>query len=98
MRSIAGPTTEQPMPAYYIAEHIITDPAKFEEYRLKVGPMIPQHGARYLTKRGTHKMPEHGHCKPERVGIIEFPDMGSLNPWNHSPAYHPPLTPPKHSP
>jgi len=21
------------MPAYYIAEHIITDPAKFEEYR-----------------------------------------------------------------
>jgi len=28
------------MPAYYIAEHIITDAAKFEEYRVKVGPMI----------------------------------------------------------
>jgi len=28
------------MPAYLIAEHIITDAAKFEEYRTKVGPMM----------------------------------------------------------
>ena len=40
------------MPACYIAEHIITDPAKFEEYRLTVGPMIAKHGGRYLTKGG----------------------------------------------
>ena len=42
------------MPAYYIAEHIITDPVKFEEYRVKVGPMIAQHGGRYLTKGASH--------------------------------------------
>ena len=28
------------MAAYIIVEHKITDPAKFEEYRVKVGPMI----------------------------------------------------------
>jgi hypothetical protein len=28
------------MAAYLIAEHIITDEAKFEQYRTKVGPMI----------------------------------------------------------
>jgi uncharacterized protein (DUF1330 family) len=28
------------MSAYLVVEHKITDPAKFEEYRLKVGPMI----------------------------------------------------------
>ena len=66
------------MPAYLIAEHIITDPAKFEEYRTKVGPMMARHGARYLTKVGSHKMPEGGHWKPERVVVIEFPDMNSL--------------------
>ena len=77
------------MPAYYIAEHIITDPAKFEEYRLKVGPLIAKHGGRYLTKGGSHKMPEGGHWKPERVVIIEFPDMGSLNTWYHSAEYQP---------
>ena len=38
------------MPAYLIAEHIVTDPVKFEEYRTKVGPMMAKHGARYLTK------------------------------------------------
>jgi uncharacterized protein (DUF1330 family) len=77
------------MPAYYVAEHIITDPAKFEEYRLKVGPMIAKNGGRYLTKGGSHKMPEGGHWKPERVVIIEFPDMGSLNTWYHSAEYQP---------
>lgn len=77
------------MPAYYIAEHIITNPTKFEEYRVKVGPMIAEHGGRYLTKGGSHKLPEGGHWKPERVVIIEFPDMGNLNAWYNSAEYQP---------
>ena len=43
------------MSAYLIVEHIITNAAKFEEYRVKVGPMIAEHGGRYLTKGGSHK-------------------------------------------
>ena len=77
------------MPAYYIAEHIITDAVKFEEYRVKVGPMIARHGGRYLTKGGSHKMPEGGHWKPERVVIIEFPDMDRLDAWYNSAEYQP---------
>jgi len=77
------------MPAYYIAEHIITDPVKFEEYRVKVGPMIAKHGGRYLTKGDRHKIPEGGHWKPERVVIIEFPSMGSLDRWCSSAEYQP---------
>ena len=76
------------MPAYYIAEHIITNPTKFED-RVKVGPMIAKHGGRYLTKGGSHKLPEGGHWKPERVVIIEFPDMGNLNAWSNSAEYQP---------
>jgi uncharacterized protein (DUF1330 family) len=77
------------MAAYLIAEHIITDADKFEEYRTKVGPLISKHGGRYLTKGGSHKMPEAGHWKPERVVIIEFPDMDSLNAWYNSAEYQP---------
>ena len=66
------------MAAYLVVEHIITDAAKFEEHRTKVGPMISKHGGRYLTKSGSHKMPEGGHWKPERIVIIEFPDMNAL--------------------
>jgi uncharacterized protein (DUF1330 family) len=77
------------MPAYLIAEHIITDEAKFHEYRTKVEPMMAKHGGRYLTKGATHKLPEGGHWKPERVVIIEFPDINSLDAWYNSPEYQP---------
>ena len=77
------------MSAYLIAEHKVTDPAKFEEYRVKVGPMIAKHGGRYLTKGGSHKLPAGGHWKPERVVIIEFPDMQALNSGYSSPEYRP---------
>ncbi|MEO8310420.1 MAG: DUF1330 domain-containing protein [Caldimonas sp.] len=77
------------MSAYLIVEHIITDPLKFEEYRVKVGPMIAKRGGRYLTKGGTHTMPEGGHWTPERVVIVEFPDMRALNAWYTAPEYAP---------
>jgi uncharacterized protein (DUF1330 family) len=77
------------MAAYLIVEHIITDAAKFEEYRTKVGPMISKYGGRYLTKGGSHTFPEGGHWKPERVVIIEFPDMDSLQRWYRAPEYQP---------
>lgn len=77
------------MPAYLIAEHIVTDVEKFEEYRTKVGPMMAKYGGRYLTKGGSHKMPEGGHWKPQRVVIIEFPNMAAITAWYNSPEYQP---------
>ena len=79
------------MPAYLIAEHSITDPEKFEEYRIKVGPLIAQHGGRYLTKGGSHEVLEKDNAvwQPDRVVIIEFPDMAALNAWYTSPEYQP---------
>ena len=77
------------MPAYLIVEHRITDPTKFEEYRTKVGPMIAKYGGRYLTKGGSHRVLETKHWLPDRVAIIEFPDMAALNTWYDSPEYQP---------
>ena len=77
------------MPAYLIAEHIVTDPAKFQEYVTKVRPMIAKHGGHYLTKGSTHKLPEGGHWKPERVVIIEFPDMNAFDAFYNSSEYQP---------
>jgi uncharacterized protein (DUF1330 family) len=34
-------------------------------------------------------MPEGGHWKPERVVIIEFPNMDALNAWYSAPEYQP---------
>ena len=38
------------MPAYLIAEHVVTDDAKFLEYVTKARPVMAKHGGRYLTK------------------------------------------------
>lgn len=77
------------MPAYLIAEHAITDPTKFDEYRVKVGPMITKYGGRYITKGGTHVVLEKDNAvwQPNRVVIIEFPDMAALQAWYTSPEY-----------
>ena len=75
---------ESDMTAYLIVEHKITDPAKFEEYRTKVGSVIAKHGGRYLTKGGTHKVVETTHWQPDRVAIIEFPDKSALEGWYNS--------------
>lgn len=77
------------MPAYLVVEHNITDAAKFEEYRTKVGPLIARFGGRYLTQGSTHRQPEGGHWKPERMVVIEFPDMQALDAWYRSPEYQP---------
>lgn len=77
------------MPAYLVVEHVITDPTGFEEYRSKVAPLIASYGGRYLTKGGTHRQPEGGHWTPQRMVIIEFPDMQALEAWYQSPEYQP---------
>ena len=73
------------MSAYLVVEHIITDPTKSKSTRTKVGPMIAAYGGRYITKGGSHRLPEGGHWKPERMVIIEFPDMQSLEAWYNFP-------------
>ena len=77
------------MAAYVIAELKITDASKFDEYKTKVGPMMAKYGGRYLTRGDNLKLPEGGHWTPERVVIVEFPDMASLNAWYTSPEYQP---------
>ncbi len=76
------------MAAYFIGEHKITDLAKYEQYLRQVAPMIERCGGRYLTRVGNHRVLE-GEWKPDRVVIIEFPDMTALNAWYHSPEYQP---------
>jgi len=79
------------MPAYLIAEHLVTNPDLFEQYRAQVVPMIERYGGRYLTRGGSHEVLD-GTWKPTRVVIVEFPDMDALRAWFESPEYQPLIT------
>ena len=48
------------MTAYLIAEHLISDPARFAEYVDQVAPMIARHGGRYITRGATHEVLDGG--------------------------------------
>ena len=55
------------MAAYWIGEHAVTDPAKFESYLAKAIPIIERFGGRYLTRVGAHEAgrelaPKSGCC------------------------------------
>jgi uncharacterized protein (DUF1330 family) len=76
------------MTAYYIGEHSITDAEAFDLYLSKVIPMIERAGGRYLTKPGSQEILE-GDWKPNRVVIIEFPDLAAAKSWYESREYRP---------
>jgi uncharacterized protein (DUF1330 family) len=80
---------EEAMSAYLIVQQTVTDPARLEEYRAQVGPILAKYGARFVTKAGSHKLLVSGGRPPGRVAIVEFPDMATLDAWYGSPEYQP---------
>jgi uncharacterized protein (DUF1330 family) len=76
------------MPAYLFANVEITDPAGYEAYKKGVPATIAAHGGRYLTRAGATEVLE-GDWTPQRVVILEFPDMARLKAWYDSPEYRP---------
>jgi len=74
--------------AFGTGEHKISNVALFDDYLAKVVPMVERFGGRYLTKAGSHEILE-GDWRPNRVVIIEFPDIASIKNWYRAPEYQP---------
>ncbi len=76
------------MSAYLIADVEVHDQNVYAEYRRQVLPLIQKHGGRFIVRGGAFEVLE-GEWKPQRLVIIEFPDMAALNAWYSSPDYQP---------
>jgi len=74
------------MPAYFVAEVEITNPAGFQPYGAAVGATLEQYGGRYLTRGGPSELIEGG-PEPKRVVILEFADKAAVKRWYESPEY-----------
>jgi uncharacterized protein (DUF1330 family) len=74
------------MPAYFVAELDVTNPAGFDTYREAVPVTIAQYGGRYVTRGGAIQLVEGG-PEPKRVVILEFADTAAVKRWYHSPEY-----------
>ncbi len=76
------------MAAYIHASVEVTDPVAFEDYRVRVPAVVALYGGRYLVRGGASEVLE-GDTLPQRVVIVEFPDMAGLKAFYHSPEYAP---------
>jgi uncharacterized protein (DUF1330 family) len=74
------------MAAYVIANIEVTDPAGYEEYKKRAAATIASRGGRYLTRGGAAEVLE-GDWVPNRVVIVEFPNMAQLKAWYDSAEY-----------
>jgi uncharacterized protein (DUF1330 family) len=74
------------MSAYLVADVEVHDQSIYAEYRRQVLPLIQKHGGRFIVRGGAHEVLE-GEWMPQRLVIIEFPDMAVLKSWYHSPEY-----------
>jgi len=73
---------------YLIANIDVTDPAKFEEYREKVVPLIEKFGGRYLVRGGDVRRLE-GSLPLHRLVVLEFPTLEAAQRFYDSAEYQP---------
>jgi uncharacterized protein (DUF1330 family) len=77
---------EANMPAYFIVEYEITNPAAREPYRAVAPATITQYGGASLTRGGATELIEGG-PEPKRIVILEFADAASVKHRYNSPEY-----------
>jgi uncharacterized protein (DUF1330 family) len=74
------------MPAYIIAEIQVTDPVAYDDYRPLAAASIARFGGRFMVRGGTVNLLE-GEPQPERIVVIEFPDVETARRWYRSEEY-----------
>jgi uncharacterized protein (DUF1330 family) len=74
------------MAAYALVDVEIIDSTGFAEYRKLVPASIAEFGGRFLVRGGAMEVLE-GDWKPNRLVVLEFPDLAVLKAWYHSPGY-----------
>jgi uncharacterized protein (DUF1330 family) len=76
------------MPAYIIADLNIHNAAAMQPYIPGVPPIVRKHGGRYLVRGGKWELVE-GDWHPDRLVVIEFPDVKAAKAFLDDPEYAP---------
>ena len=74
------------MPAYVIADIKVTDSGKYRQYMALTPAAIEAAGGRFLVRGGEHEVLE-GDWQPNRVVMLEFPDLAAARAFYGSARY-----------
>ena len=76
------------MSAYVVVNVSVHEAEPYAQYRAMAPPTIAVYGGRYIARGGATEVKE-GDWRPERLVILEFPDVASAEAWWNSPEYAP---------
>ena len=74
------------MPGYVIYQGEVTDPERYEEYKVKAAASIAAAGGRYVVRAGAMEVLE-GDAPAGRTVVLEFPTLQAAIDWYHSDDY-----------
>ena len=74
------------MPAYVVVNIRVKDPDLYAEYARGAPGTVERFGGRYLARGGAVDVRE-GSWSPERLVILEFPDVDAARAWYGSDEY-----------
>ena len=74
------------MPAHFIVDDEVIDPAGFEEYRKQIPRTVEKYGGKFLVRGGQVQTLE-GDWKPKRIVVTEFPNIEQARRWYDSEEY-----------
>ena len=76
------------MSAYVIVEVTIHDQKEYEEYKKLTPASITAYGGKFVV-RGAKTESLEGDWNPERIVVLEFPNVQRAKEWWNSPEYAP---------
>ena len=74
------------MPAYFVAQYVVNDLAKYRNYQKGAGPAIEKYGGKLVAFDVAARTIEAKPPAPQTV-ILEYKDDEALNRWNNSEEY-----------
>jgi uncharacterized protein (DUF1330 family) len=74
------------MTAYILADIDVTDPVRYEDYKVLAAASVAKYGGRYTVRGGTVEVLE-GSWPTRRFVVLEFPDGAAARQWYTSPEY-----------
>jgi uncharacterized protein (DUF1330 family) len=74
------------MAAYLLVDCKVTNPTQYEDYKRLAQAAVSQYGGRYIVRGGESAVLE-GSWQPNRLVVLEFPDLGSARAFYDSPEY-----------
>ena len=74
------------MAAYLLVDCEVTDPKQYDNYKRLAQAAVAQYGGRYVVRGGETVVLE-GTWKPNRVVVLEFPDLEQARRFYDSPEY-----------